>query len=204
MDTSIALSTDMLAGVALTPEQRSYVDSLLRELTEARLRIQALEHDIQALKSRVGTEDANPAILTRPEFNREVARMLAFDERYGGLSSVLYFDFENLSEITKTYGNSVGQAAVRIVCDILSRQVRTSDIFGRLASNEFGVLLVRCDNVNAWKKAEILASKLEAALTEIEGHTLKPVISYGAYTFQEHEDVAGGLKNAATAVTHGA
>jgi diguanylate cyclase (GGDEF)-like protein len=116
---------------------------------------------------------------------------------------VLYFDFENLNEITKTFGNALSNEVVKIVCDVCSKQIRTSDIFGRLATNEFGVLLVRCDNANAWKKGEALAGKLHQALAEVQGHPIAPIINYGAYTFRENEDAAGGIKQAASVITRG-
>ena len=63
----------------------------------------------------------------------------------------------SISKISMTlrgaHGKSVANAAVREISDILMKQVRGSDIVGRLAPDEFGVLLMRCDNENAWKKA---------------------------------------------------
>jgi diguanylate cyclase (GGDEF)-like protein len=138
-----------------------------------------------------------PVILTRPEFNREVARMLAFDERYGGISSILYFDFDQLEETAATFGRAVANAALREIGEIMTKNLRSSDIIGRLASDEFGVLLMRCDNAAAWRKAEVVAIKLQNALSEIHTQKLKIKVSYGAYTFRDREDVSIGLKEAA-------
>jgi diguanylate cyclase (GGDEF)-like protein len=127
--------------------------------------------------------------------------MLAFDERYGGTSSVLYFDFENLDSIAGKHGKAVANATVREISNVLMKHIRGSDIVGRLAADEFGVLLVRCDNPQAWKKAEQLSSTLYEALAEVHGCTLNLAISYGAYTFKENEDVGRGIKEAAQVVT---
>src|SRR6202161_2224597 len=123
---------DALGNAPLTPEQREIWEA-------ARARIGDLETRVRLLE-RQPMED-EPSILTRPEFNREVARMLAFDERYGGTSSVLYFDFEHLEEISLIHGKAVANATVRQIGDLLMRNVRGSDIVGRLAPDEFGVLL---------------------------------------------------------------
>jgi diguanylate cyclase (GGDEF)-like protein len=127
--------------------------------------------------------------------------MLAFDERYGGTSSVLYYDFENLDEITSRYGKSVANAALQEIGKILMRQVRSSDVVGRLAADEFGILLMRCANEEAWKKGKLVAQALQEKLVEVHGHKLELVISYGAYTFRDNEDVGKGLKQAAQVVT---
>lgn len=201
MEESIDLTTDPLAKAAFTPEQRKVWETVRSELIAARGELQGQKERIKALEEQTLEEGFIHSVLSRPDFNREVARMLAFDERYGGLSSVLYFDIENLSEIIANNGSAVGNAAVRCVCDILVNHVRRSDILGRLAIDEFGVLLPRCDNPSAWSKGEKIAEMLQQALSEIDSGELKPIISFGAYTFREHEDLATGLKLAASAVT---
>jgi diguanylate cyclase (GGDEF)-like protein len=114
---------------------------------------------------------------------------------------VLYFDFENLESIGTRYGKSVANATIHEISNVLMKSVRGSDVVGRLAIDEFGVLLGRCDNPNAWNKGKLLSDNLHAALEEIHGCKLNLEISYGAYTFRENEDVGKGLKEAAQVVT---
>ncbi len=193
------LNKDILADAPLSPEQRHAWNAIRAELGTARAKIDDLEARIRLLERQPIEEDHS--ILTRPEFNREVARMLAFDERYGGISSVLYFDFERLEEVAGKHGKSVANAAIRQISDLLLKNVRNSDVVGRLAADEFGVLLMRCDNSFAWRKGEQLAGKLYEAVAEVHGCKLDVAISYGAYTFKDSQDVAGGLKEAAQSVT---
>jgi diguanylate cyclase (GGDEF)-like protein len=193
-------AVDWLADAALTPEQRLVWNQLRSELVDTREKLTDLDKKIKMLQ-RDAQEDHPQSVLTRPEFNREVARMLAFDERYGGTSSVLYYDFENLDEVTARYGKSVANAALQEIGKTLMKQVRGSDVVGRLAADEFGVLLMRCDNDNAWKKGKLVAQNLQEKLAEVHGCKIDLVISYGAYTFRENEDVGTGLKEAAQMVT---
>lgn len=199
MKKPIDLAKDYLTNVVLSPDQRHIWDVIREELGAARVRIEDLQTQIRLLE-RLPIEEGH-SILTRPEFNREVARMLAFDGRYGGISSVLYFDFEKLDEVSGRYGKSVLNAAIRQISDLLLKHVRGSDVVGRLAPDEFGVLLMRCDNPDAWRKGEQLAGLLYDALAEVHGCKLDVTVSYGAYTFRENEDLATGLKEAAHAVT---
>ncbi|MDX2027531.1 MAG: GGDEF domain-containing protein [Alphaproteobacteria bacterium] len=198
MTNPLDLSIDWLADAPLTPEQRQAWNRMRAELVDMREKMRALENKIRTLEQ---TPEEPHTVLTRPEFNREVARMLAFDERYGGVSSVLYFDIENLEEVTARYGKSVTNAAIREISNVLMRRVRGSDIVGRLAPDEFGILLARCDNPSAWKKGEQLCGFLREALREVHSCQLDLAISYGAYTFQDNRDLATGLKEAAQMVT---
>ena len=200
MNKPMDLSIDLLADAALTPEQRHTWNVTRHELSTSRLVIAEMERKISLLE-RSGPHDENHAILTRPEFNREVARMLAFDERYGGMSSVLYFDFDNLNDITTRFDKAVTNATIREISNVLMKHLRNSDIIGRLAPDEFGILMARCDNAAAWKKGQELAAVLHQILNEVHGHKLDIAISYGAYTFRDSEDVASGLKQAAETLT---
>lgn len=200
MTKPLDLAIDWLADAPLTLEQRHLWNLMRTELIDCRGKLIELNKRLELLQ-RQSSEDAPHTILTRPEFNREVARMLAFDERYGGTSSVLYYDFENLSEITARYGKSVANAVLHEISTVFMKQVRGSDIVGRLASDEFGVLLVRCDNDNAWKKGKILSQFLHEKLDQVHGCKVDLQINYGAYTFNSNEDVSKGLKEAAQMVT---
>lgn len=196
------VTEDPLAKANLTNEERQIWQDTRSALIIAREENAQLQERLQKIEQANPSDGFVQTVLTRPEFNREVARMLAFDERYGGTSSVLYFDIENLPDIHRACGREVADKIVRTICDTLARHIRNSDILGRLATDEFGVLLSRCENENAWKKGETLSDMLTENIRRIHGCTVEPVVNYGAYTFREKENVATGLQEAARAMTH--
>jgi diguanylate cyclase (GGDEF)-like protein len=192
-------SVDWLADASLTPDQRRAWNAMRQDMAALKSKNQELQDRLKQAEQQ--SEAAEPTILNRPDFNREVARMLAFDERYGGMSSVLYFDFDHLEETAANYGRAVANAAIREIGALLIKNVRGSDIVGRLAPDEFGILLMRCDHANAWKKAEAVAVQLQNMLAEIQGCKLAIKVKYGAYTFRDNEDLAAGLQKAASSMT---
>lgn len=198
-----SVTPDWLDSALLSSEQREAWIRMRSELIAARAKIIEQEKRIRALENQADhpSGEEQISVLTRPEFNREVARMLAFNERYGGIASVVYFNFENLSEMTAQYGRSVINSALREISTTLMHHVRRSDIVGRLAPDEFGVLLGRCDNLNAWKKGTQLHKELADKLQDIHGCKLNVTITFGAYTFQDKDDVTNGLRQAAQLVT---
>jgi len=195
MTNEFDFSIDLLSDAPLTSDQRRAWNMLRGELASAQAKNQEILEKLRTLEQQQA--DAEPLLLNRPDFNREVARMLAFDERYGGISSVLYFDFDGLDETAVNFGRTVASATLREIGAVMVRSVRSSDIVGRLAPDEFGVLLMRCDNTSAWRKAEALAAQLQQTLLEIQGCKLNIKVSFGAYTFRDNEDLATGLKEAA-------
>ncbi len=201
MEKIIDLINDPLASATLTPEERTIWETVRAETLIAREKLQSLETRIRVLERQTQDEPPLQSLLTRPEFNREVARMLAFDERYGGTSSLLLIDFENLGAIMKTCGRAACDEAVQTLTDALSHNVRRSDILGRLDTETFAIFLARCPCEAAWTKGEKLTLMLKNVLASVPQLSVQPTLSYGAYTFQEKEDLSTGLRAAAAAVT---
>lgn len=190
------IKDDPLADAALTAEQRVAWQKFRAEHAH-------LAGKVNELQNKLADKNDEPPlgmILSRPEFNREVARLLAIEERYGGSSSLVYFDCDNLHHLTEKHGRNVTNAAIRQLCDGLIKHVRSCDIVGRLEAHEFGVLLVRCNLENAWRKGALLAEQMRAAIAEVHGHTFDLSVSFGAYTFVERDDVARGIQAAAKAM----
>src|SRR3984957_11538761 len=154
-----AKSALKLAGIderALAPEVRAALarmhqetEAMHRELAEARARIAQLE--------RLADEDSLAPIANRRAFVRELSRMIAFTRRYGPPSSVIYFDVNGMKQINDTHGHPAGDAALRHVAEVLCKNVRESDIVGRLGGDEFGVILAQTNQEQANAKAVSLA-----------------------------------------------
>jgi diguanylate cyclase (GGDEF)-like protein len=199
MPDAFDFSVDPLADAPLTVDQRRVWNALRGELASMQAKTQELQEKLRHYEQQ--SVDSESTVLNRVDFNRETARMLAFDERYGGMSSILYFDFEGIDEASTQHGRAMGNAIVREIASVLIHGVRSSDIVGRLAPDEFGVLLLRCDNAAAWRKAESIAVNLQEVLERVDGQKPNLKISYGAYTFRDNEDLAVGLKEAAQVMT---
>jgi diguanylate cyclase (GGDEF)-like protein len=201
---SAAETSVKLAGIdaaALTPKGRAALvrvfgenEQMRRELEEARARITALE--------RLADEDSLAPIANRRAFVRELSRMIAFTRRYGVPSSVIYFDVNGMKQINDTHGHPAGDAALRHVAEILCKNVRESDIVGRLGGDEFGVVLAQTSHDQANAKGEALAEAIGA--TPLHWGTFRISISaaYGVYSFSGADDAQVAIEAADKAMYH--
>jgi diguanylate cyclase (GGDEF)-like protein len=164
----------------LTDAASAEIARLRRELEEARARIAQLESLVD--------EDALIPVANRRAFVRELGRTIAFAERYGFPSSVLYFDVDNLKQINDRYGHPAGDAVLCLVAAVLLENTRTSDLVGRLGGDEFGVILVRTTREQAERKAAALAAAIAAAPLRWSGMAIPISASYGLYTFVGKDD----------------
>ena len=187
-----------LAGIdesALSPEARDTLRRVLaenqamhRELADSRTRIAQLE--------RLADEDALTPIANRRAFVRELSRMIAFTRRYGPPSSVVYFDVNGLKQINDTHGHPAGDAALRHVADILQKNVRSSDLVGRLGGDEFGVILAQTNQEQATAKAVSLAEEISKTALRWGRFKIPVSAAYGVYSFSGSDDAQVAIEAA--------
>jgi diguanylate cyclase (GGDEF)-like protein len=187
--------TVALAGVPeaeMTPRVRQAlmgllgeVDRLRRELDDARNRISFLE--------RLADEDSLMPIANRRAFVRELSRMMAFAQRYGTPSSVVYFDLNGLKTLNDEYGHAAGDAALQHIAQTLVDSVRNTDVVGRIGGDEFGVLLVQTDAETALHKADALAAAISSRPLLWQGKEITLSAAYGTHSFDGSENAAEAL-----------
>jgi len=164
------------------------VDQLRRQLEDAKTRINYLE--------KLVDEDPLMPVVNRRAFVRELSRMMAYAQRYGAPSSIVYFDVNGLKRINDQHGHAAGDAVLVGVAQALAENVRATDVVGRLGGDELGVLLVQTDQTHAWNKAGELAGLIAGRTIEFQGKALKVTVAYGVYTFAQGDN-AGTIIDAA-------
>jgi diguanylate cyclase (GGDEF)-like protein len=187
-----------LAGIkddSLPPEARKAIaklqaerEAMQRELEDARARIAQLE--------RLADEDSLAPIANRRAFVRELSRMIAFTRRYGPPSSVIYFDVNGMKQINDTHGHPAGDAALRHVAEVLCKNVRSSDIVGRLGGDEFGVILAQTSQEQANAKAVALAQAIGATPFAWGKLQISVSAAYGVYSFSGSDDAQVAIEAA--------
>ena len=194
-DAAAIEETVSLAGVPeseMTPRVRQAlmgllgeVDRLRRELDDARNRISFLE--------RLADEDSLMPIANRRAFVRELSRMMAFAQRYGTPSSVVYFDLNGLKTLNDEFGHAAGDAALQHIAQTLVDSVRNTDVVGRIGGDEFGVLLVQTDEETALNKADSLAAAIASRPLLWQGKEIALSAAYGTHSFDGSENAAEAL-----------
>lgn len=164
------------------------VDSLRRELTQTRSRLEEVE--------KTADQDHLLPLLNRRAFVRELTRYIGFAGRYGTPASLVYFDLDGFKLINDTHGHAGGDAVLEHVSNVLLGCVRDSDVVGRLGGDEFGVLLSHANQEQAHKKADALASQLGAQPTMFQGRAIPASFSYGAFELKPGEDAATAMARA--------
>ncbi len=123
-------------GWQLITEVLSYAASAEQRMAEQQERITHLE--------QLSVTDELTGIRNRRGLKLSLGRLLAASARYNEEAVLGFIDLDDFKAINDTYGHAAGDNALRQVAKTLKTHTRTSDIIGRIAGDEFAVILTRC------------------------------------------------------------
>lgn len=163
----------------LTPKVRAALTTLISD-------VRGLRHELANSRARIGEleglADRDPMldVLNRRAFTRELDRALAMIDRYGTPVSVLFIDLNELKKINDDHGHAAGDAALAHVADVLTGNVRQTDIVARLGGDEFAVLLMEADAAIAAAKGQEVAAQVMDTAVSWRSAPFRIGVSWGA------------------------
>jgi len=167
-----------LGEADLTPVVQGALQALLIEIDDLRGEVARLKARLSEAEGLADRDGLTP-LFNRRAFLREVGRIRAFSQRYGAPASLVYFDLDDLKSINDRFGHAAGDAALQAMADRLLRNVRDSDVVGRMGGDEFGVILVQADQAVAEAKAAALARAVEREPLQFGDWSAPLHVSYG-------------------------
>ncbi|MSO74979.1 MAG: diguanylate cyclase [Alphaproteobacteria bacterium] len=126
----------------------------------------------------------------RSRLREALEHALTYSVRYNAPGVFLQVGIDNLALIHDTYGRDVAEQVVVAVSRELDRSLRASDVVGRIAQEQFGVILNGCPSADVSLIAEkILNAMQQAAVMSDKGY-LPVTASVGAVVFPESVQTA--------------
>jgi diguanylate cyclase (GGDEF)-like protein len=182
-----------MAAAFVVWTQRLVADRHHLRLKEAALetQISSLEETIQTQAQELRdarTHDTATGVLNRPAFLRRLDETIARDGRLARSVAFLLVDIEGFKAINIERGRIGGDATLKRVANALEDATRGSDFVGRLAGDEFGVVLNECDDPGP--AVERIFRSLQVASSRDGGSAVQ--VAIGAVTI---EDPAAGVES---------
>lgn len=112
---------------------------------------------------RMAREDGLTGIYNRQHFVEEADQTLRNAAKSMRCASLLLIDLDHFKAINDTHGHIVGDQVLRRTVAVCQRYLRSSDVFGRLGGEEFGILLNECTAEDAIERAEQIRRAIYAA-----------------------------------------
>ena len=139
-----------VSAAPMEPEARpAAVVLIFRDVTERR--------DYEVELHRLAEVDELTGLPNRRAFLAVLADHLASRRREDSRGALLVLDLDRFKELNDTLGHAVGDRVLVHAARAMEDRLRTTDYLGRLAGDEFAVLLPRADRGEAEQVAQALA-----------------------------------------------
>jgi diguanylate cyclase (GGDEF)-like protein len=169
---------------------------------DAKLRIRRLRSQLAKARSRIDALEAAADqdflldIPNRRGFERELARAIAYIQRYHASGALIVLDVDRLKPINDAYGHAAGDEVLQAIVAVLLRQVRSSDVIGRLGGDEFALLLWNLSETDARAKAASLEDAIDALSFTFRGRSVSAGASAGVAILGPHAEIRKALEEA--------
>lgn len=178
-----------------TPKVREAVTSLLQEVDRLTRDLSEMKHRVSELETFADQDELLP-VLNRRAFVRELSRLQSFGERYDLKASLLYLDLNKFKSVNDTHGHAAGDKVLNAFVVALKKNLRDSDLIGRLGGDEFGIVLPNATLKDARLKAGSLAQAIENMKVPYEGKVLKVTVAVGACVLTNEVGIEDALATA--------
>lgn len=178
-----------------TPKVREAVTSLLQEVDRLTRDLSEMKHRVSELETFADQDELLP-VLNRRAFVRELSRLQSFGERYDLKASLLYLDLNKFKSVNDTHGHAAGDKVLNAFVVALKKNLRDSDLIGRLGGDEFGIVLPNATLKDARLKAGSLAQAIQNMKVPYEGKVLKVTVAVGACVLTNEVGIEDALATA--------
>jgi diguanylate cyclase len=112
----------------------------------------------------LATIDPLTHLYNRRYFMDHAAKTVASLERTGGKLSLLIADLDLFKQINDTFGHLTGDAVIHAVAEVITRNIRPSDIAARFGGEEFVCLFPNTDI----KAASVIAERIRECIERLQ------------------------------------
>ncbi len=177
-------------SVLLLPGGWRWLSSeLLRQLSSAALYLLMLANGFGMLLlgregasrelARLEVVDPLLDVPNRRGFFNALAPWMALARRPGLPTALVVLDLDDFKRVNDGYGHPAGDAVLRHVVELCRRQLRDSDLLGRLVGVEFAILLPRTNADEAMLVAERIRAAIASSPVKSERAMIAMTASFG-------------------------
>ncbi|KZC34562.1 diguanylate cyclase [Rhodanobacter sp. FW510-R12] len=128
---------------------------------------------------RLARRDGLTGIFNRQHFVNEAERQLRYCRKSARDVCLVLIDLDHFKLVNDTHGHAVGDRVLKRAVDACQAHLRSTDVFGRLGGEEFGVLLPECTLDSVLPRVEQMRTAIAAASSAGDAPAIPISASFG-------------------------
>lgn len=153
---------------------------IIRDITERKL----VEQELR----RLATTDGLTGILNRRAFTENAVKLIALAQRYQHTLALMIVDADHFKKVNDTYGHPAGDAVLKALSESINEVLRSTDLFGRLGGEEFGIVVPETDGAGVECLADRLLSAVRQSQVTHDSVAITFTVSIGVAYLLPNED----------------
>lgn len=115
---------------------------------------------------KLARRDGLTGIFNRQHFVSEAELQLQYCRKSSRVASLVLIDLDHFKAVNDNHGHAVGDRVLKRAVEACESHLRSTDVFGRLGGEEFGILLPECTQEQAVARAEQIRRAIALASTD--------------------------------------
>jgi polar amino acid transport system substrate-binding protein len=145
--------------------------------------------------SKLANKDSLTNIYNRRKIEELCENELKRNERYNSNLSLIFFDLNDFKLINDFSGHHKGDDVLIKIANTVSKNIRSTDYFGRWGGDEFLIVLPHTDLLQTEKIIKVLENKINEIDFNLK-ENLKITCSFGLCQYKKHDTLDSLLKKA--------
>jgi len=131
---------------------------------------------------KLARRDGLTGIFNRQHFVSSAELQLQYCKKSGRQACLVLIDLDHFKVVNDTHGHAVGDRVLKRAVEACEQHLRSTDIFGRLGGEEFGIVLPECTLDQAVNRAEQIRMAIATAVSDDETPGIPISASFGVAT----------------------
>jgi len=195
-----ALGQSLQRDLGLRVAVLDYFVNVNRQLTSPRL----IDLSLADRPDPSSPVDARTGLWNARQFLSALQKEIRRAKRYRLDLTVLYVDIDDFREINERHGDLVGDILLREVAILIKNKIRDIDMAGRLAGEEFALILPETERMGAFLVAERIRKEMERHFLrrDIDGRPIAMTVTIGMAKYPEDAAIADRIMRRAEEAMH--
>jgi diguanylate cyclase (GGDEF)-like protein len=154
------------------------------------------QEKLQSELTRLEVIDPLTDVPNRRGFYQALAPWMSLARRPGQPTGMIILSLDQFKRVNDSYGHAAGDAALKAMVDICKKQLRDSDLMGRLGGAEFAIQLPRTSLEDSRMVAERIRHAIAVNPVKSERALINLTVSLGVTTIRAEDSTVSLFKRA--------